>query len=95
MKLMQESIDAAQELVQQLKEIGLDYSKYELQIAEEMFENGILRGLWDTVVHFDDKPSLRIINEDEYEQHMDEDDVDTPEWDDIIFTHSYGYVWFA
>ncbi|HET8688950.1 MAG TPA: hypothetical protein VFM18_20260 [Methanosarcina sp.] len=93
MKLMQESIDAAQELIQQLKEFGSDYSKYELKIAEKMFENGILRGRWDTVVHFDDKPSLRIINDDEYEQHMDDDEK--PEWDDMICSHSYGYVWFA
>jgi len=36
---------------------------------------------------------LRLIQEDEYDQHMDDDDS-KPEWEDML-VQAEAYVWFA
>lgn len=89
-----EAYAAADEIIEALLQDGKDYSKHRDQIALEGFENGLLQGNWDTSVHLQDDnlQDLRIINEDEYDQHMDEDE-DRPEHSEIAVNTSLGYVW--
>ena len=81
---MKESYWAADEVIELLNKTGKgDYTKYREQIADELIENGLYSGNWDTSIDFDDMPGLRAINEDEYEQHMDDNDS-KPVWDDMV-----------
>ena len=75
-----ESLEAARELTKALlQKKNLDY------LSNEHFEeianafDSLLQGNWDVSANFTDRPSLRIINEDEYDQHMDEVE-DKPSW---------------
>lgn len=63
---------------------GHDYTAERITIANE-FENVLWQGDWDTTIDFDDLPSLRFIQEDEYDQSMDEDEQ--PETDFLLHGH--------
>lgn len=74
--------------------IGVDYTPVRAELAEQIFFNGHWEGNWDVTT---DLPlgfrNLRSIQEDQYDQHMD-DDEDKPDWDKLIHTNPV-YVWFA
>lgn len=94
-----EAVNAAEELVDALKEAGYDYSSVVEKIAIELFHEGLLHGNWDVTVEFDDpslKP-LRAIQEDEYDQSMDDSEEDVPAHEDMLcyICHVPSYIWFA
>lgn len=95
--MMQDSIDAAQELVDELLTKGFDYSKHLNTIAEQLFDRGIFNGNWDSSTDLGDPElrDLRAIQEDEYDQHMDDDEK--PDFDEqICFSaQASAYVWFS
>ncbi len=95
--MMLEALRAADEVVDGMKKHGLDYSTQRDKIAE-IFDERLLNGDWDATVCFEN-PSfrdLRIIQEDEYDQHMGESD-DVPKWDNqlVYVCNVPSYVWFA
>lgn len=64
----------ADEVIKALLETGLDYSAKREEIAR-LFYDQLYNGNWDCTTDFDDgTPDLRLIQEDEYDQHMDDDD---------------------
>lgn len=83
-------VDETIKLLQDKK--GIDYSAGREQL-EEAFDSQ-LDGNWDTHATFDspDLPDLRIIQEDEYDQHMDEDE-DRPKHR-TMFGYVGGYYVF-
>ncbi len=89
-----ESLEAADEVITALLKSGLDYSSHRLGIAETLFDNGIFEGNSDVTLEVVGMPSLRAIQEDEYDQHM-EDDQDKPEYDDQACYSAYAcaYIW--
>jgi hypothetical protein len=54
-----------------------DYTSKRFEIADH-FDNILWCGNWDATVKFDNMPQLRFIQEDEYDQHMDDNQ---PEYD--------------
>lgn len=97
MTTTEESLSSADELIEDVKaETGLDYSEHRELIATQLYEEGLYNGNWGSSTDLEDPnlKDLRLIQEDEYEQSMDEDD-EKPEWDDMICQTSDGYVWFA
>lgn len=94
--MMKEALTAADEVIDALKKHGLDYSAYRDTIAQEAFDEGLLEGNWDVTVTFDDPKlkDLRFIQEDEYDQHMDDD---APEHDDMVCYVGVipAYVWLV
>ncbi len=72
---------------------GQDYSAQKAFI-ETWVEENMWRGTWDLTIEFETggHRDLRLIQEDEYDQHMDEDE-DRPEHD-IGYIDGY-YVFFA
>ncbi len=100
MTVMRESTDAADEAIESLAKvtgfIGHAWTAHERQLLAEGF-NSLLHGNCDSHVSFDTGlPSLKIIQGDHYDQHMDEDE-DKPSWDDMLFDICYvpSYVWIA
>lgn len=81
-----EAISAADETLDLIAKAGHDYSAHRDQIIEA-FDNGLLCGNWDVTVDCGNKLDIRIIQEDEYDQSLDEDEDDIPEHSDMI-----GYV---
>lgn len=74
----QEAIDTAEEVVKSiLSEYGLDYTAHKLEIAQ-FFDDYLWNGNWDMLIDFDNMPRLRFIQEDEYDQHMGDEQ---PEYD--------------
>lgn len=91
------SRSAADELIGDVKAAtGIDYSGYRETIAAQLYHNGIFNGNWDSSTNLEDLQfkDLRLIQEDEYDQSMDEDE-DKPSSDDMICQTEGGYVWFA
>lgn len=86
------SISCADEVVTMMAKRNIDLSAFRDEIAQELFEDGLLQGNWDSVIVVGDY-EIRCINEDEYEQHMDEDDSETPAWDDMVGSTSLGHIW--
>ena len=72
-----------------------DHRAHLEKIAQELFEDGLLQGNWDPTITFDDNKlaQIRCINEDEYEQYMDENDEDTPSWNSRVCRCEFGYIW--
>lgn len=61
-----------------------DYSSKRDDIAR-LIDDDIWNGNWDTSTSFDDgTPDIRLIQEDEYDQHMDDGDEDGNERPDSI-----------
>ena len=90
-----ESLTATDDLIEQLKDLGHgDYSAHRLSIATKLFEKGIWDGNYDSKIFFEDGlPGLRLIQEDEYDQSMDEEDK--PDWDSMLCSVNGGYLWAA
>ena len=87
---MKDELNLADQLIEQLKRHGLDYSAHRTKLATEIWFNGLYAGNDDVTVHFDDLPDIRVIQEDHYDQHMD--DEDKPSWDDMICSKP-EYTW--
>ena len=68
-----ECLAEADQVIKALLEEGLDYSAKREDIAR-LFEEQLYNGNWDCTTDFEDgTPDLRLIQEDEYDQHMDDD----------------------
>lgn len=93
--MMQESYNAADELISALLAKGYDYSEYREQIAREAFDEGLFSGNWDVLVSIDGEDDLRLINEDEYDQHMDEGDKPDFDMQDAYLATGCCYVWMV
>ena len=88
-----DALIAADEIIGEMQKRGQDYSAYREQIAEELYDSGVWNGNWDSTAYFGDMEPLRLIQEDEYDQSMDEDEK--PDWDDMIAQVQGGYLFFA
>jgi hypothetical protein len=87
--IAEESMELAQTFVDHFKE-KFDFQPHIDTIAADI-ENYVFNGNWDHTidVEVDGAPRIRVIEENEYDQHMDEDDEDTPKWDDIEYVGGY------
>ena len=64
----------ADEVIAALQKHGLDYTAKRDHIAQ-LFSEYLYNGNWDCTTDFEDGTlDLRLIQEDEYDQHMDNDD---------------------
>lgn len=92
-----EALQNADQVIAALLDQGHgDYSKYREQIAELWSgEYGLWKGNYDATTDLGDDTlqDLLCIQEDHYDQHMDEDE-DKPEWDDMI-CYAGDYIFFA
>ena len=88
------ALQEADDIINRLKEHGVDYTPHREAIAR-CFDEGIWNGNWDvtTDIGVEGVRELRLIQEDEYDQSMD-DDEDKPTWDSMLFMRG-AYVWFA
>lgn len=79
------ALEAADELIKLLKTHNLNYTNYRELLAKELFHAGLLNGNYEVTTDLHDPilPDLKLIQEDEYDQHMN----DRPPYDEII-----GYV---
>src|SRR6185369_1847525 len=96
-----DALREADSIIEKLKKYGAgDYTPGRNEIAR-MFDDYIWNGCTDMTTSFSevDDPAanglrdLLLIQEDHYDQHMDEVD-DKPTWDSMLFL-SGAYVWFA
>lgn len=73
-----------------LKHSGVDYSSQRLKIKKN-YDDYLMRGHWHSTVEFENKkfPDLRFIQEDEYDQHMDDED-EQPDYD--LFVNGYYII---
>ena len=89
----QTALDCADEVIKDLLENGNgDYSGGRGEIAR-VFEDELWDGFWDSSTDFAPSLSLgnlRFIQEDEYDQHMDEDDK--PEGESIYSVGHYVFI---
>lgn len=77
-EISQQALDAADTVINEIRQHHQhDYTPKRLEIAD-FFENDLWCGNWDSSLDFDNMPRLRFIQEDEYDQHMDDDQ---PEYD--------------
>lgn len=90
---MNEAVKLADRLIAAIKaENGTDYTPVRDELIA-MFDDDLLNGNWDTTSDFGGAlPDLRIIEENEYDQSMDEDEK--PDWDSMIVNIGY-YVFPA
>ncbi len=96
---MEDKYIAADALIADLKQkTGIDYTAGREQIADTI-DQELWNGNWDSVVEFlpehgdPNLRDLRIIEENEYDQSMDEDEK--PDWASMLADTSVGYVFFA
>lgn len=76
--ISQEALEAADTVIDDIRNHHVhDYTSKRLEIADH-FDNCLWCGNWDSALDFEDMPTLRFIQEDEYDQHMDDDQ---PEYD--------------
>lgn len=83
----------AQKVIDSLNEnINLDYSQFMADIVE-VFDEYLYNGVWDCTVYVDEGfKNIRLIQEDELDQHMDEDEV-LEDWTYVDYLGShYLYV---
>lgn len=88
---------ATNDVLKQLEEAGYDYSSCREAIAR-MFDEELLNGHQDNIVEavIHGMKNLRFIQEDHYDQFMD-DDEDKPSWDSMLFYTCIipAYVWLV
>ena len=73
-----------------LESEGFPEYQNKLQELSDLYDNGIYEGNWDVSTNFDDGTrDIRIIQEDEYEQHMDDSDEKPDDKDLIGYTGDY------
>lgn len=87
-----EALAEAEYLIVKIKKLnGNDYSGLKSEIAL-FFDNVMWQGNWDGTLAVDaELPNLRFIQEDEYDQHMDECD-DKPDYDLYACGHYVIFV---
>jgi hypothetical protein len=94
-----QELSGADEIIEVLKEKGHgDYTAFRREIALDIYANGHYAG--NDTAHFNpDKydetstlPGFYVIQEDHYDQHMDEDE-DKPSWDSMVAMVQNGYLW--
>ena len=91
MTVAEESKILAQRMIDVIKSAkGIDFQPHFDTIAGDI-ENYVFDGNWNHTIDVEDSnfPDIRVIQEDEYDQYMDEDDEDTPSWDDLLQVDSY------
>lgn len=95
----EEELRYADDIIKTLADAGHgDYSAFREQIALDIYGNGHFSGNWDANFNPDENDAestltgFRVIQEDEYDQHMDED-PDKPTWDDMVADVPNGYLW--
>lgn len=82
---------AADEVIADLTKVGHDYSEGREEIAR-IFDEYLWNGNWDMTTDFENGlVDLRFIQEDEYDQHMNEEDK--PDWNEMAVYSSCHYVW--
>ena len=86
-----QSLQNADLLIQNLLTLGVDYSAHREQLATEIWWEGFWEGNWDVTVDIPGLRAIRLIQEDEYDQHMG---PDRPGWSRMLFSQP-EYVWFA
>lgn len=85
----EQAFHAADDLILRIKNFnGMDYSSKREEIANE-FWTVLWDGNYDTTLYFDNIQSIRLIQEDEYDQHMDDE-----EKPDVDFLAGDHYVIF-
>ncbi len=91
--ICEESGQAADEVLKSLAKAGYDYSAHRDAIIEA-FDEDILNGNNDSRVRCPGMKTILIIQEDHYDQHMD-DDEDKPLWEDMVasVSHVPSYFW--
>jgi hypothetical protein len=92
-EFMQESWQSADDVIETLKQAGHDYSNNREEIAE-LFDEYLYNGNYDMTLEFSDKPDSRFIQEDEFDQHMD-DDEDVPKHEDQLCYAAGHYIFPA
>lgn len=89
--MMEEAYTAADEVIAGILKVdGINYSAAREEIAR-VFDEELWEGNYDASTDFENLPNLRLIQEDEYEQSMDEDE-DRPDEDDQIGYFAGHYV---
>lgn len=85
----EEALDLAHEFVEHFKD-KFDFTPHIDKIAEDI-NDYVYNGNWDHTIDIevDGVPCIRVIQEDEYDQHMDEDDEDTPSYDEVDYVGGY------
>ncbi|EBS4516504.1 hypothetical protein DQT32_03640 [Salmonella enterica subsp. enterica serovar Braenderup] len=85
----EEAMDLAQEFVEHFKD-KFNFAPHVDKIAEDI-NDYVYNGNWDHTidVEVNGVPCIRVIQEDEYDQHMDEDDEDTPSYDEVDYVGGY------
>lgn len=97
MKLIcRDATNAADEVIAALEQQGIKgLTAYDRYLIGEAFDEGLLNGNDEATVDFEGRQpfSLNIIQEDHYDQHMDEEDK--PSWDDmLVYVGTVpAYVW--
>lgn len=91
MSIMQEAYFHADQIIQLAKNAGKDYSAAREVIAQH-FDDIVFNGNYDTYLDLEGfgLPTMRIMQEDEYDQSMPEDEK--PDWDDINFDAGGYYI---
>lgn len=95
---LEESLRNADEIIKLLADNDQgDYSTFRREIALDIYDNGHFNGNWDVSFNPDeygnnDLTGFRVIQEDEYDQHMDEDE-DKPEIETMVGDVPNGYLW--
>ena len=92
---MKDALDYTDWLIADLKKAGKgDYTKHRETLAVQVLDEGHWQGNNDITTDLGDPelPDLRIIQEDEWDQSMEEDE-DRPTWESMICSGAYGYCW--
>lgn len=82
---------AADEVIEDLKSLGFHYENGREEIAR-VFDESLWNGNWDSSTEFESLRDLRFIQEDEFDQSMDEDDKPG---EDYLSYSSGHYVFFS
>lgn len=91
--MMIESYQHADGLINCVKKAtGIDLSSHRETIAREVYDEGHFEGNNDITVTLGEN-TIRVIQEDHWDQHMDEDE-DRPTWEDMACDVPNGYLWF-
>jgi len=87
---MTEALEVADRVIKAIQqENGVDYSPVRQEIAD-FFDGTLWEGNWDSVLELEELPSLHFIQEDEYDQSMDDDDK--PDEDSMIGLIESHYI---
>lgn len=88
-----QSLANADLLIANLLTLGVDYSAHREQLATEIWWEGFWLGNDDVTVDIPGIRAIRLIQEDEYDQHTPYDD-NRPSWGKMLFSQP-EYVWFV